>query len=91
MSPYGHIPAPAGDLISSLVPRTYSLPGGSALTVVPVDGHASVPDGCIQFLADIYDDEVRAGRTYPAETPVGVQGCRDYFFSPSPPLPLCWS
>lgn len=64
MSPYsGSIALPTR--IGPLRPRSYALPGGKALTVLPLANRSQAPDQLLAFLKDTFNDVVDEGRTYP--------------------------
>lgn len=64
MSPYGgSIATP--ERLGPLRPRSYALPAGKALTVVPLADRSQAPDLLLEFLKDTFNDVVEEGRTYP--------------------------
>ncbi|GAA5876171.1 hypothetical protein JCM16303_007044 [Sporobolomyces ruberrimus] len=79
MSAYGAISAPKRT--ASLVPRTYPLAkAGEALTLFPVR-RESVSDALVQYLANVFNDTVEDGRTYPQQEKLTLEQFYAYFFA----------
>ncbi|KAM0755375.1 hypothetical protein T439DRAFT_295311 [Meredithblackwellia eburnea MCA 4105] len=79
MSAYGAIARPKVSG-GKPTPSSYILPNGQALTVFPCT-RASVDDELVEYLAGVFNDVVREGRTYPQKEPLTVEEFANYFFS----------
>ncbi|GAA6007252.1 hypothetical protein JCM11491_003063 [Sporobolomyces phaffii] len=79
MSAYGAIATPASKV--QLVPRTYPLAKpGEALTLFP-SKRDSVPQALVEYLAQVFNDTVEDGRTYPQQTKLTLEEFYAYFFA----------
>lgn len=94
MAAYGDIPRPSlttsGDALRA---RAYFLPNNQnqseklrSVTVLPLDAglvdpaqDGSVLEGVLRYLSELFDVIVEDGRTYPQETPLGLEGFKKYF------------
>ena len=74
MSPYGATPAKAPR--ETLASTSYS----NRVTVHHVT-KSTCPAELIEILFTEFESTLEAGRTYPQEGPIGVEGFRDYFFA----------
>lgn len=77
MSPYGS--APPKPPRETLASTSYSNEVGGSITVHHVNKD-SCPKDLLEILFEEFDKELAAGRTYPQEGPIGIDGFRDYFF-----------
>ncbi|KAK4700249.1 Ca2+:H+ antiporter, partial [Phenoliferia sp. Uapishka_3] len=81
MSAYGAIAKPSHSIPSTPVtPTSYLLPTKQALTVFPCT-RASVDQQLISYLAKVFNDVVREGRTYPQQQELTEEEFANYFFS----------
>ncbi|GAA5947141.1 hypothetical protein JCM3765_002175 [Sporobolomyces pararoseus] len=79
MSAYGAIATPQRQV--QLVPRTYPLAKeGEALTIFPVRKD-TVPQSLVEYLAQVFNDTVEDGRTYPQQEKLTLDEFYAYFFA----------
>lgn len=79
MSPYGATPSkpPRSEVLAS---TSYGTTGPNKLTVHHIT-KSTCPSELLEVLFEEFESTLEAGRTYPQEGPIGIEGFANYFFS----------